>query len=183
LQKNTDEIVNDIMALSKRSQQQARALARTVINQVGADTRESVTLANSNLFEGQEYVATLDSRTTFLCAQYDGQMFEIGQGPMPPLHFNCRSLRVDKVKKQYVIPGLVGSRPAVSLTEDGKRDIKQVGSNTKFESWFSRQPESFQRDYLGDGRFELYKRQGLKIGDFVEDNGKILTLEELRGRF
>jgi SPP1 gp7 family putative phage head morphogenesis protein len=40
------------------------------------------------------YVATLDSRTSSICAALDGREFEYGKGPMPPQHFNCRSTTV-----------------------------------------------------------------------------------------
>lgn len=35
------------------------------------------------------FLATLDSRTSVICAAHDGKRFPVGEGPMPPLHPNC----------------------------------------------------------------------------------------------
>ena len=51
------------------------------------------------------FVATLDIRTTIECARNDGETFTLGNGPKPPLHFRCRSLRVP-----YINPDNLGNR-------------------------------------------------------------------------
>lgn len=35
------------------------------------------------------FIATLDGRTGDICANYDGQRYPVGSGPMPPIHPNC----------------------------------------------------------------------------------------------
>lgn len=40
------------------------------------------------------YVAVLDGRTTQICRSLNGQVFPVGNGPIPPLHWYCRSRRV-----------------------------------------------------------------------------------------
>jgi len=35
------------------------------------------------------YLATLDSRTSAICRSLDGKEFKYGDGPLPPVHFNC----------------------------------------------------------------------------------------------
>ena len=62
--------------------------------------------ANEDVTEKYRYVATLDSRTSALCASLDGQEFEYDKGPEPPQHFNCRSTTVavidwDGLRKKY----------------------------------------------------------------------------------
>lgn len=37
------------------------------------------------------WVATLGERTSDICRKLNGQVFEVGKGPLPPAHINCRS--------------------------------------------------------------------------------------------
>ena len=46
------------------------------------------------------------------CRSLDGNTYPLGEGPMPPIHWNCRSLRVPRIT-----PDAVGSRPAKAVTE------------------------------------------------------------------
>lgn len=43
---------------------------------------------------GYQYSAILDGRTTVVCAGLHGKKFKKGTEPIPPLHFNCRSLLI-----------------------------------------------------------------------------------------
>lgn len=90
----------------------AEAITRTAVNHISNEARREFIHANADLFEEEQYVATLDSRTTPVCRGNDGKRFPVGKGPRPPLHFNCRSLRVP------VIDGdALGMRPAKPVTE------------------------------------------------------------------
>lgn len=52
------------------------------------------TIANQAAGIHKEIFRTvLDSRVDEECAQYDGQIFDVGVGPMPTLHVNCRCYR------------------------------------------------------------------------------------------
>jgi hypothetical protein len=69
-------------------------------------------MANQDLFSEEQFVATLDARTTPVCRSLDGKRYPVGKGPIPPLHFNCRSLRVP------VLDGdALGKRPFVAATK------------------------------------------------------------------
>jgi SPP1 gp7 family putative phage head morphogenesis protein len=91
---------------------QATGLVRTAVNHFANQARQEFANANSDIFTSEQFVATLDARTTPVCRANDGKTFPTGEGPIPPLHFNCRSLRVP------VIDGAaLGSRPARPHTE------------------------------------------------------------------
>lgn len=90
----------------------AESITRTAVNHIGTMAREELYQANADLFERELFVATLDGRTTLICASNDGKTFEIGTGPRPPLHFGCRSLRVPKIGA-----GPISERPARPTTE------------------------------------------------------------------
>lgn len=90
----------------------AAALARTAVNAVTNQAKRAFFEANSDIFDEELYVATLDARTTPVCRSLDGKTFPVGEGPIPPLHFSCRSLRV------AVLDGeVLGRRPTKSSTD------------------------------------------------------------------
>jgi len=47
---------------------------------------------SSGVVSGYQYSAVLDDRTTAICSGLHGKKFKEGTQPIPPLHFNCRSV-------------------------------------------------------------------------------------------
>ena len=90
----------------------AAALTRTMVNHFSNQAKRLFYEANKDILDEEVYVATLDSRTTAICRSLDGQRFPIGIGPIPPLHFACRSLRVAVIDGQ-----VLGRRPTKSSTD------------------------------------------------------------------
>jgi SPP1 gp7 family putative phage head morphogenesis protein len=91
---------------------QTEAVTRTVISGVSNAAQQAFLADNSDLFDAEQLVATLDSRTTPICRALDGHQYPVGEGPIPPLHVACRSLRV------AVIDGeVVGERPFKAGTQ------------------------------------------------------------------
>lgn len=90
----------------------ADGITRTATNAIANFSRREYYKENASLFTKELYVATLDFRTTHQCADLDGRQFPIGEGPIPPVHFNCRSLRVAIVDGEAI-----GERPARSFTQ------------------------------------------------------------------
>ena len=90
----------------------AEAITRTAVNALSNAAKREFYNANATLFDEELYVATLDERTTTVCASNDGERFPVGKGPIPPLHFNCRSLRVAIFNGQ-----VLGQRPMKTITE------------------------------------------------------------------
>jgi hypothetical protein len=78
------------------SNNSARTLARTVTAGV-ANAARSVwaqkVSSKKNISLLEVYSAILDSRTSFVCASLSGNVYEVGVGPYPPIHRNCRSSR------------------------------------------------------------------------------------------
>lgn len=69
------------------------AVYLTALNGIGNEVRSQLFAKNSDIVKEEVFVATLDDRTTLVCAGNDGKTFPVGEGPIPPLHFRCRSLR------------------------------------------------------------------------------------------
>lgn len=163
-----------------RTRSQARTVVQTAMNHTASVARERFVAENEAVLAGEKFVATLDIRTTPTCSGFDGQVFEAGTGPIPPLHYNCRSVRVPEPRPDSVLGGLEGERPAI-----GADGVSQVSSRKTFSGWLNDQPADFQREFFrkyrdGDAKYELFKQGGLNAKDFIDADGAEISLQELR---
>lgn len=94
------------------TRQAADSITRTAINFISNHARRLVVLENQDVLTEEAYIATLDSRTTPICRSLDGNIYEVGVGPQPPVHWGCRSIRVAVFDGQ-----ILGNRPAKASTE------------------------------------------------------------------
>lgn len=102
---------NGVTEITRR---QATAITRTAVNAISNAAKREFYRANADLFTKEMYVATLDSRTTFICMSLDGKKFPVGEGSIPPMHIQCRSLRVAVIGEEAI-----GQRPARAVTRRG----------------------------------------------------------------
>jgi SPP1 gp7 family putative phage head morphogenesis protein len=159
---------------------QVMALVRTSINQVANSASQQVYEANQDITKKYRYVATLDSRTSSICAALDGREFEYGKGPMPPQHFNCRSTTVPIIDPDILPPSTIAKRASA----DGPVPI-----NTSYGQWLKDQPLKTQQDVLGPSKVPYFNRLVEKYGardamaKLVRDDGSELTLVQLRKRY
>lgn len=100
---------NGVTEITRRN---AAAITRTAVNAIANQAKRAYYLENQDLFKQELYVATLDSRTTPICQSLDGERFPVGEGPIPPVHMQCRSLRV-----AVVTPEPIGNRPIREFTK------------------------------------------------------------------
>jgi hypothetical protein len=106
----------------------------TLTNGIQNEAKQALYQANSDIIETELFVNTLDVRTTMQCiaAGDDGShglgdgVYPLGKGPIPPLHFRCRSLRVP-----YLDPDTFGTRWYNSSTE--KELVKEYAEATKID--------------------------------------------------
>jgi SPP1 gp7 family putative phage head morphogenesis protein len=159
---------------------QVIALVRTSINQVANTASQQVYEANQDITKKYRYVATLDTRTSAICAALDGREFEYGKGPMPPQHFNCRSTTVPIIDPDILPPSTTATR----ASKDG-----QVPINQSYGEWLAKQPASVQAEALGPGKVAYFNKLADKYGPrnaiakLVRDDGAEVTLEQLRKRY
>lgn len=159
--------------VTTRNRRQAEAVIRTAVNGIGGAARNEVYAANSDILEGERFLATLDSKTTLTCAGNDQRIFPLGQGPQPPLHYGCRSLRTPVVKEEYRISAL-GERASM----DGP-----VSNQLTFGGFLRNQSDEFVDDYLGPQRAKLFRAGTIKVEQFTDSMGRTLTLDQLRARY
>jgi SPP1 gp7 family putative phage head morphogenesis protein len=159
---------------------QIMALVRTSINQVANSASQQVYEANQDITKKYRYVATLDSRTSSICAALDGREFEYGKGPMPPQHFNCRSTTVPIIDPDILPPSTIAKRASA----DGP-----VPVNMNYGQWLAEQSNKVKAEVLGPSKVPYFNRLVKKSGardamaKLVRDDGAELTLKDLRNRY
>ena len=168
--------------VERHSQTIARTATATLVNNV----RDKIYNENEDIFKAYQHHATLDSRTTFICAVRDGLKWQVGDvnKPIghnlpykrPPLHHNCRSLLLP-ITKSYKELGLdIDEIPeGTRASMDG-----QVPASITFTKWFGSKSEAFQEKYLGTERFKLYRDGKINLSQLINKNGEILTLKQLK---
>lgn len=159
------------------SRREGRAMVNTAIQQTSNAAQMAVYEANKETITGYQFVATLDSHTTEQCMALDGQKFVMGEGPVPPLHVNCRSITIPVIKGVDLSEG----RTRASSGADGG---EQVSGRLSYFEWLKSQPASFQDEALGSTRGALFRRGGLSADEFARLNlgrdFQPLTLEQMR---
>ncbi len=152
---------------------QAESIARTAVSSVMHHAREEVFKQNTHIISKVQFVATLDTRTTLICINLDGKVFEVGEGPRPPVHFSCRSTVVP-VTPSWQEFGIEDPPPGTRASMKG-----DVPSTTTYKQWLKAQPKSVHIKVLGKKRAELYRSGRVKINKFVDRDYKPLTLKQL----
>jgi SPP1 gp7 family putative phage head morphogenesis protein len=157
----------------QRNWDDARTVIRTATQHVSSMARQATWVANSDIIDSYQVVATLDGKTSQQCKSLDTKVFKIGKGPMPPFHPNCRTTTVP-----YFAPSEFDDG-ATRSAEFGPVDV-----NTSYYEWLKQQPEPFQVDALGPTRAKLFRSGGLSAKEFsdlnLDRNFQPLTLTEMR---
>ena len=156
------------------------AVVRTSLTHIANIARESALIDMG--VERLVWMATLDGRTSKICANLDGKVFKVGKGQRPPAHPNCRSIM------QPFIENAEGERPYVADNrsvknipkKDRKGKIGRVDVNTNYPEWFKNQSAGFQREWLGKKRYDLYKKGNYPLSKFVDPKGREYTIDRLR---
>jgi SPP1 gp7 family putative phage head morphogenesis protein len=75
----------------------------------------------SNVVSGYQYSAILDGRVTEICRGLHGKKFKAGTQPIPPMHFNCRSVLIPITKFEAFDPDTkIGKRGIDDFIEEKK---------------------------------------------------------------
>ena len=163
-----------IIDVTRRS---AETVVRTSIQHVAQVARNEVYAANADIVARYEWVSTLDARTTPQCQALDSREFEIGKGPLPPLHPNCRSSTVPVINNKYIRDTL---RQGATRSAAGG----PVSANLSYYEWLKTQPAEFQNEAIGPVRAQLLRDGGLSAQRFQElqlgRNFEPLTLDEMK---
>lgn len=108
-------------------------LARTEMNHISnKGTMEAY--KKSKVVSEYEYVATLDSRTSDICASMDGKIFKVSEAQsginMPPLHPHCRSTTIPHFPKDEI-----GANIIDRIARDENDKSYFVGEDVTYKEW------------------------------------------------
>jgi SPP1 gp7 family putative phage head morphogenesis protein len=179
--KTTRQIVKEVVGaggLADVSQRNAATVVRTALNHVSTQAREIVYQKNSDIVEKYEWVSTLDSRTSTICRSRDGQKYDIGKGPLPPAHPNCRSATAPVISSEFDFLD-AGAKRAARGADGGM----QVDASTTYYDFLKQQPAWFIDKALGPIRGKIFRNSGMSPEEFrvasVDGFGRPLTLKEM----
>lgn len=170
---STDEIVRGLKGtktqsglLSEKPRHVVEALVRSASTHASAVGRlESFKALGVSHWM---FRATLDQRTSIQCASEDGNVYLLGDGPVPPLHPNCRSVALP-MPDPDAKP--VGQRASIK---------GRVPAATKFEEWLATIPRDEQDMVLGKTKAAAWRDGKLTLRDMIGSRMQPLTLAELR---
>ena len=157
------------------------SMVRTSIQHVSTQARTATMKQNSDLVKGYKIVVTFDERTTTLC--YDiGQQnitYEVGKGPLPPLHIGCRDTIVSVFSSKFDFLDEGATRAS-----KGASGGKQVSAKLGSYDWMLKQPIAFQEASMGVTRSKLLRDGGLTPTEYAKlstnSRFQTLTIKELR---
>lgn len=179
-----DEMVRRIRGTAKnryrdgllaKSRREIESVVRTSVSGVVNNVRQATYRANAEIISGVQYVATLDTHTCEVCAAYDGQVYDLMDGPRPPQHCGCRCTTVPVCKSWKELGFDFQEMPASERAAMNGR----VSDKVTYGQWLKGQGRQTQEVALGKRKAQLFRSGKLGVRDFVDDRGRILTLKEL----
>lgn len=161
-----------------RTAAQFRAVVHTGVQHVSSVARMETYAANSDLVKKYRWSSTLDNKTTEICQSLDGREFEVGNGPIPPAHVNCRSSTVPVLDEDFKFLREGATRASMG---------GPVPANQTYFDWLKKQPASFQDSVLGKTRGKLLRNGGLTSEEFAklridQKTFQPLTLKEMQAK-
>ena len=118
--KNLSDVINIIEENKEKTKIATDRYARTKLTEVMNKGRLEF-FESSNVVAGYEFSAIIDSVTSPICAGLDGKKFKAGNQPIPPLHFNCRSVLIPiTIYDKFTPTEKVEGQPIESFIEENK---------------------------------------------------------------
>ena len=157
---------------------QAEALARTSVNHASTQARMLTYRENADLIKGVTWVATLDTRTCLQCANLDNRRWGLEESHITtPAHINCRCTLAPVTRSWREMGYDIDEVDAGRATMNG-----HIPKSRSYPEWLKNQTSSTQREALGPARYARYKAGKEDVSEFVNRQGRTLTLDELRRR-
>jgi len=156
-------------------------VVRTALQHASSQAREEVWRKNDSVIKKVRIVATLDFKTSGVCRALDSQEFDVGKGPRPAFHPNCRTTTSSVIDDRYKFLSEGRQRSARDF-ETGK--VVHVDANTSYYQRLKNANADMQDSVIGPTRGKLLRDGGLSAERFAElqlgKNFEPLTLDEMR---
>ncbi|TKK23436.1 hypothetical protein EcCFBP13530_04590 [Enterobacter cancerogenus] len=192
-----DQIVRSIRGTKARNWQDgalnksranASAIGYSALAHAAEVVREQTAPVNDHLIKAKQWLSTLDNKTSPPCRIRDALTYTLDNQPIKHgipwgdgpgrLHFHCRSTYT-LIFKSWQEMGLLTD----DLTSAEKDALSgEVPEPITYPAWIARQRASRQDDILGPVRGKLLRSGGLNLTSFYTEDGRWLTLDELRQR-
>lgn len=125
------DMANDLSSKLQTNYNNAVRLVRTEVNYISNQSTMDA-YENSNVVDKYQILATLDSRTSDICRDMDGEVFEVSKKQvavnMPPFHVNCRTTTIP-----YFDDEDYEDLTRIARNEDGSQYY--VPANMKYREW------------------------------------------------
>lgn len=183
----SQRVVNTMSVSMRNAQTIVKTGTATVANQARMEFYQA---NEEDVIKGYQWHATLDSRTRLEHAARDGGAWDTNgkglneKGKKYPFKFtpdgwNCRCQLVP-ILKTWREMGIDEDELPVGTRSSLDGDIPQT---TTFDKWIEGKDDKFKEDYLGKGRYQLYKDGNITFSDLVNQKGRTLTIKELLEKY
>jgi len=193
------EYAGGFMDISRR---QADGLVRTATQSISNSVIEKTYEQNADIIKGVEALTTLDARTSKICMARTGAAWDLTTGePLPrstrqetypgppPWHPNCRTtlspitFSWDELIEMHTGTKLGQKLNSVPDSQRASMDgLINTGKVKTFDDWLRIKGDTFAREKLGPGLFDLWKSGKITTSQLIDAGGNPLTLRELRRR-
>ena len=183
------------------SRRQAQTIVATAMQSVTNETRYALYREHSDVIVGVQASNPLDSRTTEICMARAGQAWVLATGQPfpgsfepfpgnPPWHWNCRTVLVPIFRSVGDLSKMRGGRGrGIRRQLERAGAEKRAGLDGKPATGLSlrdvlkTRDDAFLREALGPSKFKLWKEGRISPRDLIDQQGRALSVAELRERF
>jgi hypothetical protein len=177
------------------SRRELATLVRTGVANVNNNVMDELYQDNEDILRGRQALVTFDLRTSPICRSRSMAAWSLDGEPLPdspvqipfpgtpPWHPNCRTYLIPLTKSwEQIIEETTGKRQKVlervPTTVRSSMD-GEVAADQTYDQWLRKRSEEDQKEVLGPGKWELWKKDRLTMAQLVDQAGNPLTIEEL----
>lgn len=166
--------IRNLLGVTNR---QASAISRTALLKANNQGFLDAMKENEALFDGYQWISTLDSRTTIYCVGRSGLRWNKEYKPIghsipfqagPPAHWNCRSRLVPFWDDEDTLPPSVKTRASV---------VGYANADMSFREFIKR--SGVAPKYFGKERLDLFLSGKITQTDLLNSIGEPRSLKEL----
>lgn len=187
-----DEMIRDIRGTRAQkyadgilqiSRRHAEAVVRTAVSHTAAVARGAFYAENQKLIKAEQWLSTLDTRTTDVCIARDGKRYSFPdhepmghglawlEGP-GAIHWGCRSVSTPVINSAELL--------GIELPPTERAALNGVAApGTTYKEWLRTQSKDVQDKALGARRGAMYRAGTVKFEAFFNNKGALLRLDQL----
>ncbi len=167
--RNPREVSKDFANKMQTSYHNAQRLIRTELNYI-SNKGSMKAYEESEVVQKYQYLATLDNRTSDICRELDGKIFDLKEAKvgvnLPPLHPHCRSTTIPYFEDNEI-------EDRVARKDDGAGKSYKLGKDVTFFEWvdqygspeYKKKVEAQRRRFLEMDRTPRTKKKQTEGGN------------------